>query len=260
MRVFGGQVAGPGAGRRRPHRARRNARCTRCTRTSSGPATRSVPIVYEVDRIRDGRSFTTRRVVAVQHGKAIFALSASFQQDEQGIDHAEPMPDVPDPESLPTCAETRPKDYRDARHDADQCPRPIDVRYVTEPPWESARGRSGRGPQPGVDAGRRQAAGRSELLHVCVLTYASDMTLLDAVLAAARRLLGPRQGPGREPGPRAVVPPAVPGRRVVPVRHRFADGLGGSRAGHRAVLHPGRHAGRHRGAGGADPGDQAVRR
>src|SRR3954469_9095737 len=61
-----------------------------------------VPVVYEVDRIRDGRSFTTRRVVAIQHGTAIFNLAASFQVDEVGPDHHDDAPDVADPESLPS--------------------------------------------------------------------------------------------------------------------------------------------------------------
>jgi acyl-CoA thioesterase-2 len=58
------------------------------------------PILYEVDRIRDGRSFTTRRVAAIQHGKAIFSLACSWQKDEPGVSHAQSMPDVPPPESL----------------------------------------------------------------------------------------------------------------------------------------------------------------
>ncbi|MEM7079527.1 MAG: acyl-CoA thioesterase II [Pseudomonadota bacterium] len=58
------------------------------------------PILYEVDRIRDGRSFTTRRVAAIQHGRAIFSLSCSWQKDEEGHSHSQPMPDVPPPESL----------------------------------------------------------------------------------------------------------------------------------------------------------------
>jgi acyl-CoA thioesterase-2 len=62
----------------------------------------ALPVVYHVDRIRDGRSFTTRRVVAVQNGKAIFHLSSSFQIDEPGFAHQPSMPDAPDPESLPT--------------------------------------------------------------------------------------------------------------------------------------------------------------
>ena len=60
----------------------------------------TVPILYEVDRIRDGRSFSTRRVVAIQHGRAIFSLSCSWQKDEGGLAHSQPMPDVPPPESL----------------------------------------------------------------------------------------------------------------------------------------------------------------
>ena len=64
------------------------------------PGDPKVPILYEVDRIRDGRSFTTRRVVAVQHGRAIFNLSASFHDLEVGLEHQIPMPEVPEPESL----------------------------------------------------------------------------------------------------------------------------------------------------------------
>src|SRR6478672_8524171 len=58
------------------------------------------PILYDVDRIRDGSSFTTRRVVAIQNGHAIFSMSASFQLDEPGFAHQDPMPDAPAPESL----------------------------------------------------------------------------------------------------------------------------------------------------------------
>src|SRR4051812_3170025 len=69
-----------------------------------------VPIVYEVDRIRDGKSFTTRRVVAIQHGHAIFSMSVSFHNDEEaGIDHQMKMPDVPHPDQLPSDAEIREK-------------------------------------------------------------------------------------------------------------------------------------------------------
>ena len=66
-----------------------------------------VPIIYEVDRIRDGRSFTTRRVVAIQHGHAIFSMSVSFHGAEPGLDHQFPMPPVPAPEQLPSDAEIR---------------------------------------------------------------------------------------------------------------------------------------------------------
>ena len=66
------------------------------------PGDPSVPVLYEVDRIRDGRSFTTRRVVAIQHGRAIFHMSASFHVAEPGYEHGDPMPVVADPETLPT--------------------------------------------------------------------------------------------------------------------------------------------------------------
>ena len=69
------------------------------------PGDPSVPIIYEVDRIRDGKSFATRRVVAIQHGKAIFSMSCSFQIAEEGLDHQIPMPEVPPPEELPSEAE-----------------------------------------------------------------------------------------------------------------------------------------------------------
>ncbi|MBU2326300.1 MAG: acyl-CoA thioesterase II, partial [Alphaproteobacteria bacterium] len=71
------------------------------------PGDPSIPIVYQVERIRDGSSFTTRRVVAIQHGKAIFSMSASFQVEEPGFDHQVTIPDVPAPETLMGEAEFR---------------------------------------------------------------------------------------------------------------------------------------------------------
>src|SRR5689334_20430788 len=134
VRVFGGQVAGQAlvaAGRTVPVERRVHSLHSYFIR--GGDPT--VPIVYEVDRVRDGRSFTTRRVVAVQHGKAIFTLSASFQLDEPGMDHAEPMPAVPDPETLPTYAESA-AGYLE-KVGMHRLPRPIDIRYVTTPPWRA---------------------------------------------------------------------------------------------------------------------------
>src|SRR6266540_5453776 len=130
VRVFGGQVAGQAlvaAGRTVPEERKVHSLHAYFIRGGDP----RVPIVYEVDRIRDGRSFTTRRVVAIQHGKAIFSLSASFQKDEQGIEHTDEMPDVPAPETLPTLME-RAEGYGIGAHGR---PRPIDLRYVNEPPW-----------------------------------------------------------------------------------------------------------------------------
>src|SRR4051794_14900753 len=132
QRVFGGQVAGQAlvaAGRTVPEERPVHSLHAYFLR----PGDPSIPTVYEVDRIRDGRSFTTRRVVAIQHGKAIFNLSASFQLLEEGFDHQTPMPDVPDPETLQTLQE-RMKPYADELGGWYARPRPIDVRYVGDPP------------------------------------------------------------------------------------------------------------------------------
>ncbi len=144
------------------------------------PGDPSIPIVYEVDRIRDGRSFTTRRVVGIQHGKPIFNLSASFQLVEKGVEHQSTMPDVPGPEGLTTLSE-RMQPYAEEMGGWYARPRPIDVRYVGDPP------------RIAKDSGYRQPSSRvwmradgtlpdDPLLHVCAVTFASDMTLLDSTL------------------------------------------------------------------------------
>ncbi|WP_018681075.1 acyl-CoA thioesterase II [Actinokineospora enzanensis] len=181
VRVFGGQVAGQAlvaAGRTVP--PERGVHSLHAYFIRGGDP--SIPIVYEVDRIRDGRSFTTRRVVAVQRGKAIFSLSASFQVVESGIEHADVMPDVPDPESLPTHSERIPPRLREQFGEWADRIRPIDIRYVSEPPWLSRES----GPRDARNQVWMRADGKladDPLLHVCVLAYASDMTLLDSVLA-----------------------------------------------------------------------------
>ena len=180
QRVFGGQVAGQAlvaAGRTvgdgRPVHSL-HAYFLR-------PGDPAHPIVYQVDRIRDGRSFTTRRVVAVQHGEAIFNLAASFHAPEAGFEHQLPAPSAPAPEGLPTFAD-RMAPLRERLGGWYEAPRPIDLRYVDEP--HLAQGRGPRAPREQVWA---RADGRlpdDPLLHACVVTYASDMTLLDSVLLA----------------------------------------------------------------------------
>ena len=100
QRVFGGQVAGQAL-----VAAARTVEPGRAVHSLHAyflrPGDPTVPILYEVDRIRDGRSFTTRRVVAIQHGRAIFNLQSSFQVHEEGLEHQMPMPDTPRPEDLP---------------------------------------------------------------------------------------------------------------------------------------------------------------
>ena len=143
------------------------------------PGDPSKPILYEVDRIRDGRSFTTRRVVAIQHGRAIFNLSASFHIDEPGVDHHLAMPDAPDPESLPTFQE-RMAPFRDQLGDWYDRPRPIDIRFVEEPTRAHKEG-----PRPPNQQVWMRADGvlpDDPLLHACVVAYASDTTLLDSTL------------------------------------------------------------------------------
>jgi acyl-CoA thioesterase II len=179
QRVFGGQVAGQAL-----VAAARTVAPDRAVHSLHAyflrPGDPTVPILYEVDRIRDGRSFTTRRVVAIQHGRPIFNLSSSFQVEESGFEHQAPMPAAPPPESLPTFAE-RYADRAEEWGEAFNRPRPIDTRYV-EP-----EGTAGAGTLPG--GGARlvwlRADGRlpdDPLLHACVVTYASDMTLLDTTL------------------------------------------------------------------------------
>jgi len=178
QRVFGGQVAGQAL-----VAAARTVADDRQVHSLHGyflrPGDPAVPILYEVDRIRDGRSFTTRRVVGIQHGRAIFNLQASFHVQESGLDHQLPMPDVPDPESLPDF-KSRLERYRDMLGDWYERPRPIDTRYVEGDPI----GRRHRTPQPRQRVWMRADGNLPDdpVLHACVVTYASDMTLLDTTL------------------------------------------------------------------------------
>lgn len=179
VRVFGGQVAGQAlvaAGRTVAEDRRVHSLHAYFIRGGDP----RIPIVYEVDRIRDGRSFTTRRVIAVQRGEAIFALSASFQRDEPGMSHADQMPVVPAPEDCPSRSQSL-GELAEKLGPFATAPRPIDIRYVGDPPWRSR----GTGAAPERSQVWMRADGRlpdDQLTQVCVLTYASDMTLLDAVL------------------------------------------------------------------------------
>jgi acyl-CoA thioesterase-2 len=188
QRVFGGQVAGQAlvaAGRTVEPERRVHSLHSYFIR----PGDPAIPIVYDVDRVRDGRSFTTRRVVAVQHERPIFTLSASFQLDQPGVDHQSPMPDVPDPEAVPTLDERLAGADEAVGSVYRALPRPIDLRYVDPPPWEQRA----HGPRDGLSRVWMRADGvlpDDPLLHVCVLTYASDLTLLGSVLAPHTRHMG----------------------------------------------------------------------
>jgi len=141
-----------------------------------------VPIIYDVDRIRDGRSFTTRRVVAIQHGHAIFSMAVSFHVEEPGYAHQAKMPDVPKPDQLPDETEIRtkilPKAPESVRRFYER-ERPILLRPVTYDRYEGKKNESGI-----FNVWIRCAGALPDdpALHQCVLAYASDMALLDAAL------------------------------------------------------------------------------
>ncbi|CAN5534168.1 acyl-CoA thioesterase II [soil metagenome] len=184
QRVFGGQVAGQAlvaAARTVGDDSQVHSLHAYFLR----PGDPTVPILYEVDRIRDGRSFTTRRVVAIQHGKPIFNLSTSFHRAEQGLDHqlgrgvVEPDGSpLPAPEALADF-KTRMAPWADRLGDWYDRPRAIDTRHVD---WDLAQRSQHLPPRQRVWL---RADGRlpdDPVLHTCVLTYASDMTLLDTAL------------------------------------------------------------------------------
>ncbi len=180
-RVFGGQVFAQAL-----VAARRTVEGAREAHSVHGyfilPGDLKAPIVYFVDRLRDGSSFTTRRVTAIQHGQAIFNLSASFQVGEEGIEHQEPMPTVPPADNLtselelirdmasripemlrPVLTQDRPIDFRpvDPLDPFDPTPRPP-LRHV----WFRSLG----------------ALPDDPMLHQAVLAYASDHGLLGTAL------------------------------------------------------------------------------
>jgi acyl-CoA thioesterase-2 len=141
-----------------------------------------VPIIYEVDRIRDGKSFTTRRVVAIQHGQAIFTMAASFHRDEQSLAHQAKMPDVPKPEELPGEAEIKERVLPlmpDLVRRYFERERPIELRPVEFGRYLGKAYEDGRFH---VWIRATGALPDEPAIHQCVLAYASDMTLLDAAL------------------------------------------------------------------------------
>ena len=134
QRVFGGQVLGQALVA--AYRTVENRVCHSLHAYFLRAGDPKVPILYEVDRSRDGASFTSRRVVAIQHGQQIFTLAASFQVPEEGFEHQFEMPDAPDPESLPTEAEMRAKAVAQVSEEDREWftrPRPIEMRIDAGP-------------------------------------------------------------------------------------------------------------------------------
>ncbi|KZD25719.1 acyl-CoA thioesterase II [Tardiphaga robiniae] len=188
QRVFGGQVIG-------------QAMVASC-RTVEGrmphslhcyfilPGDPQIPIVYEVERLRDGKSYSTRRVTAIQHGHAIFSMMVSFHaEEEDSFNHQDPMPDVPPPDKL--TAEELSKhpiiekmpDFIRRYYESD---RPIELR-----PVEFQRYAGEKVPEGRINFWIRTAAKLPDdpALHMCALAYASDFSLLDSIMARYGRTL-----------------------------------------------------------------------
>jgi acyl-CoA thioesterase-2 len=143
------------------------------------PGDDTQPITFSVERMRDGRSFSTRRVHAIQHGKPILSMSASFQVPDSGLDHQDPMPDAPGPMTVPSLADVFGGiDHPTARHVAEE--RAIEQRHV--------EGNLFVAPATERVADQRvwmRAIGElpdDPLVHEAVLAYASDYSLLESIL------------------------------------------------------------------------------
>ncbi|TWJ17479.1 acyl-CoA thioesterase II [Geobacter argillaceus] len=185
--VFGGQVLGQAL-----------AAACRTVKGSSAhslhayflrPGDMTAPIVYSVDRIRDGHSFATRRIVAIQHGRPIFNMAASFQKEESGFEHQNGMPDVPGPDDLPSLAELRRQAVEldpDRFKDRSAWQVPLDIRPVlpanpyladTSPPLQTLWMRTLEAVPPAPD------------LHQAILAYASDFALFRTAVLPYKKAL-----------------------------------------------------------------------
>ncbi|MEM7017478.1 MAG: acyl-CoA thioesterase II, partial [Pseudomonadota bacterium] len=146
------------------------------------PGDPSKPVLYDVDRIRDGKSFTTRRVNAIQSGEAIFSMAVSFQVEERSFTHQFDMPDVPPPEDLPSDRERRmaivdkiPQEYQENFVSE----RAIELRPIDDVDMFRPKKRP---PHQSVWMRVRDALPDDLATQQCALAYASDMTLLDTSL------------------------------------------------------------------------------
>lgn len=178
-RVFGGQVLGQSV-----MAASKTIAPDRPIHSMHGYFLRAgdarLPITFGVQRLRDGRSFSARRVHAYQDGVPILSMIASFQTDSEGLDHQDPMPvDVPDPESLPSTADLIGNiDHPVAKEFAFQ--RPFDIRYISEPLF--LKGPGERTATNAVWMKTNSLMPDDDALHRAALAYASDYTLLEPIL------------------------------------------------------------------------------
>ena len=188
QRVFGGQVAAQAlaaANHTVPDRYQVHSLHSYFLR----PGDTAVPIVYDVEGVREGRSFATRRVIARQHGRPIFAMTLNFQVPEPGLDHQDPMPDVPAPEDCPSLAEASPNSGRDTEEWEREWAA-LEVRHA-------GHSGSGGGIVDDAVAGRARlwikvngTLPEDHLSHLAAFTYSSDMTLLGATLVPHGRYIG----------------------------------------------------------------------
>ena len=187
QRVFGGQVIGQALVAAQRTVEGRAAHSLHAYFLCAGDP--AVPIIYEVDRIRDGKSFSTRRVVAIQHGRAIFSLGASFHREEPGLSHQMAMPDVPQPDEVPSeaaLAETLIDRLPPQVKAYWQAERPIEMRPVDLSRYLSPKKRE---PSQMIWIRANGVLAGDQALHQCVLAYASDFTLLDTALVAHGRFV-----------------------------------------------------------------------
>ncbi len=180
QRVFGGQVAGQAlvaAGRTVPE----DRPVHSLHAYFIHPGDTAVPLIYSVERVRDGRSFSTRRVSAIQHGRTIFVMSASFQRLEESISHGAAMPPVPAPSDVRPSIE-RLEELLGQPLAAELRDHPIELRHVGPLTLEVQRDPALRTSSNYVWLRVRGCLPDAPLLHACLMTYASDLTLLDTVL------------------------------------------------------------------------------
>ncbi len=181
QRVFGGQVAAQSL-----VAAARTVEAPRVVHSLHSyfllPGDTAVPIVYDVEAIRDGRSFSTRRVVARQHGRSIYYLTASFQVPEEGFEHQDVMPDVPSPADSPDLAELYKRRSPDSGEEWLREWAALEIRWVGD---SRPGGRIPNDERPSQSRLWIRVNGRLEddqLIHRAAFTYASDMTLLGSAL------------------------------------------------------------------------------
>lgn len=188
QRVYGGQVLGQAlvAAGRSVEPGRRLHSMHAYFLLGGDPAH---PIDYEVEEVRDGGSFSTRRVKANQHGRSMFVMSASFHKDEPGYSHQATMPDVPGPDALPSAGDLM------ANH-LDQLPKAMQAYWKQERPIEMRPvdfsrflSRAPQKPMQHIWFRANGALPDDHRLHQCVLAYASDFTLLDTALIAHGKVL-----------------------------------------------------------------------